>query len=91
MLEYENDQNKTQPEISQYDINERIRRDMTPNPNVKRYMPVIPKKGVFNEWAAVLKHQDEMEREQERQEYALNKVSVSPYPTTIDILMTFSI
>lgn len=49
---------------------------MTPNPNVKRYMPVIPKKGVFNEWAAVLKHQDEMEREQERQEYTLNKVGI---------------
>lgn len=48
---------------------------MTPNPSMKRYMPVMPKQGVFNEWGAVLKHQDEMEIEQERQEYALNKVS----------------
>ena len=51
-----------------------MKRDMTPNPNAKRFMPVIPKKGVFNEWAAVWKHQDEMEKEQEKQEFALNKV-----------------
>lgn len=54
-------------------------RDMTPNPEQKRYMPVLPKKGVFNEWGAILRHQDEMEKEQERQEYAMNKVKITNY------------
>lgn len=73
------DINTNEINYTQYGNNEaiqaKINRDMTPNPNAKRYLPVIPKKGVFNEWAAVMRHQDEMDREQERQEYALNKVS----------------
>lgn len=69
-------QNKTQ-DVLQNSSSEVLRRDMTPNPDLKRFMPVMPKQGIFNEWAAVLRHQDEMEREQERQEYVMNKVIVS--------------
>ena len=44
------------------------KRDLTPNSNFVRYMPIIPKKGVFNEWAAILKYNDEVDQEAERQE-----------------------
>jgi hypothetical protein len=50
-------------------------RNLTSTAAEKRYMPVMPKQGVFNEWGAILRHQDEMEIEQGRQEYALSKVS----------------
>ena len=29
-------------------------------------MPIDPKAGVYNEWAAVLRHQDEMNKEAEK-------------------------
>ena len=36
--------------------------EMAPN-SIKRHLPVFEKEKVFNEWAAVIKHQDEIDRE----------------------------
>jgi hypothetical protein len=49
---------------------------MTPPPlenKNKRVMPINPKNKVFNEWAAVLRHQDEMSYEAEKQMFAVKK------------------
>jgi len=76
--------NSTHNQIQKPPSGEPHQRDMTPNPNVKRYMPVMPKKGIFNEWGAVLRHQDEMEREQERQEFQMNKVRQEEYRKSLE-------
>ncbi|CAI2386807.1 unnamed protein product [Moneuplotes crassus] len=76
-------QTMTQNGISNIKIRKINQRDRTPNPEPKRYMPVLPKKGVFNEWGAVLRHQDEMEKEQERQEYAMNKLKQEEYKRSL--------
>jgi len=39
----DNEQNNTQNEVVQGISQQTIQRDMTPNPIVKRYMPVMPK------------------------------------------------
>ena len=75
--------NRTQNKMHNH-ISARITRDMTPNPMQKRQLPVIPKKGVFNEWAAVMRNQDEMEKEQERQEYVRNKIRQDEYRKSLE-------
>ena len=53
---------------------------MTPVQNQpKRFLPVAPKEKIFNEWAAVMRHQDEMDMEAERMELVWKKQAQEQY------------
>ena len=41
-----------------------------PSPQRRRHLPIEQKKKVFNEWGAVLRHQDEMEQKNRQNELA---------------------
>lgn len=60
------------------------RREFTPNTNIRNFMPIIPKKGVFNEWGAVLRNKDEMDREMDRQESLRRKQQREEYRKSLE-------
>jgi hypothetical protein len=55
------------------------RRGLTTNTGTRRALPIEPKKGVFNEWAAILKYNDEKDQKKDYDELANRKSKIDEY------------
>ncbi|CAI2360771.1 unnamed protein product [Moneuplotes crassus] len=54
----------------QLTLSESKKNRASPHPEI-RYLPIVPKKGVANEWAAILKLKDEKDKQKDRREKEL--------------------
>ena len=50
----------------------------------KRHLPVKPKEKVFNEWGALLRHQDEIQDELEREDMRRRSTRMLMYKNELD-------
>lgn len=60
------------------------KRDLTPNNVVRRALPIVPKKGIFNEWAAVLKYNDEKDQKNDYDQMTTKKIKMEEYRKSLE-------
>ena len=63
-------------------------RDLTPATDQRRALPVIPRKGVFNEWGAILKYNDEKDQLRDLKEKELLKMKQDEYRQDLENQIT---